>query len=686
MSSISHWIAVFVIAFVAENVRSQEQPQWNIDKLDQGVSAFGGKENEERLRKIIHDTVVPPPRKAVPNTPADELLLRWSEPVGGLAARVEYASPDVSGSFAVLVRLKNVSTKPLTVPTGNPSRGGKIAPFRLYIQATDGRWKQRAWDFEPASDKVRQQSAPDSSEVYPPNTGNRFARPMVTLKPGESSLAYLCGSDRLPAQDGAFEFTPQIKVVLNVPATPQKDGWTGTVETSPYPTHAWSEVRERLAGRLPCPEHLPELNRHRAHVTNESFNETDVTRLWWSNLVLLSDLELYEPAGVRREFEKRMLAEQDFPMKLLVATVASAAGSEQAALFLLESMKSTKYEIFTNVHEALQLVIMAREAEPPDWIIRLIETAIKDDRYADLSKAKLSSSGPLRISFFSEHLLSAPGFAKSRKSVPFLIEMVKRTNGRRPGAVAALSRTGDPRAIPILIECLKRAGKSVKPHQDQILREEFSQPMDALAEMKVREAVPTLLEHLEFPEVIEALEKLGDPRALPEIRKLVASQGKLVTNGKAATSARDQERWFAARVAEAVLTGDAVPPLCAMIGDRSLDADQRTSLIRRLVDRNDPRAIATLIRAIQNDPSGEVVDSSINALSSFKYKAAVEGLIASFDADFDGKKAAKRASSPENFREEIATSLRLITGQTIGPDKLQWQKWWQEHGPTSDLK
>jgi len=74
-----------------------------------------------------------------------------------------------------------------------------------------------------------------------------------------------------------------------------------------------------------------------------------------------------------------------------------------------------------------------------------------------------------------------------------------------------------------------------------------------------------------------------------------------------------------------------------------------------------------------------VVNQAITVLGLFKYKAAVDALIDSFDADFRGKSDWRRAYNPGMFRENIATSLNQLTGQKIGAEKQAWLKWWNTH-------
>ena len=72
---------------------------------------------------------------------------------------------------------------------------------------------------------------------------------------------------------------------------------------------------------------------------------------------------------------------------------------------------------------------------------------------------------------------------------------------------------------------------------------------------------------------------------------------------------------------------------------------------------------------------------AMQGLSKLKYKAAVEGLIDCFDLEFKAKDLGKgQHVTPDTYRNQIARSLRQITGQPFGADKQQWLKWWQEKG------
>lgn len=66
-------------------------------------------------------------------------------------------------------------------------------------------------------------------------------------------------------------------------------------------------------------------------------------------------------------------------------------------------------------------------------------------------------------------------------------------------------------------------------------RQRYEQAVYALGKLKAREAVPVLLEDIDYPESIDALGAIGDPRAVPALRKIVTKKGSVLRDGKRAT-------------------------------------------------------------------------------------------------------------------------------------------------------
>ena len=96
--------------------------------------------DEERLRRVIKETMTPKPAPHKP-LPADvQALLAWSKPVNGLMTRIE----DIWGGDVFFLRLKNVSQRPLRVPTGNLSKKNIAALFELYVRQAPSPWRRMA--------------------------------------------------------------------------------------------------------------------------------------------------------------------------------------------------------------------------------------------------------------------------------------------------------------------------------------------------------------------------------------------------------------------------------------------------------------------------------------------------------------------------------------------------------------
>lgn len=299
--------------------------------------------------------------------------------------------------------------------------------------------------------------------------------------------------------------------------------------------------------------------------------------------------------------------------------------------------------------------------------------ALRDRRH--VTDHHYDSAEPLTISYHADEDADFPYLLaefKHRDAVPTLIEML---DGEHPsrGAIFALVAIGDKRAVAPLLAVLKRSVEKA---------EIFERAANALARLKAREALPVLLTHLRRRDIIEAVEKLGDVAAVPALEDVVTRPHVLHEGGY--YTGLDKAAIWAARVAIVTLKEkDPTPRYCEFLADRSLGEFERRGMVWRLGDRPDPAAIPHLITAIKTDPSGAVVNQAITVLSVYKHQAAVEGLIGCFDAEFEQKADWKRAYSPAMFRQNIAETLRAITGQSFGADKATWQEWWDREGRNS---
>jgi HEAT repeat protein len=368
----------------------------------------------------------------------------------------------------------------------------------------------------------------------------------------------------------------------------------------------------------------------------------------------------------------------------MIAAEAAQANSEKAARLLLAAMKGTDYKTTVNAHRALFYVLLHDASNPPEWAIELAMAVLSDSRC--VTHPDYRSIRPLTVSYHADEtgdLVSVLGHTRCRRAVPLLIGMARGLkDGEFEGsrnAVSALGRIGDARAVPVLLELHKALGETVEWKSDFGFTNYFGLVLGALGDLRAAEAVPALLGQLEYPAVIETLRKIGDPRAVAPLERLVADGGKLLRGGAAVLPELEGPRLRAAKTALADLDKEnRTERLCALLRDPSYESFERITVIWLLGGRPDPRAVDPLIDVIKNDPDGNTICHAIRALARFKYGTTVQDLIECFDVDFAGKTAMKTMLEPRHFRDELARSLRAVTNQPFGANKNQWLKWWDE--------
>lgn len=640
-------------------------PKLTYAQLNESIPPLGGNDAEARLRALILKNL--PPATQPATRPANEP--QWSKPVGGITARIEYLGYGHYAGLAVLLRLKNLSDAPLSIPAANPVDSNAARIYELHLQRDQEPWRQVAWLPMEAPASEERGGRFFGAEM----TGNQVKREPILLQSGQSAVVYLCGD----AED-EIKLATNLKVVLRQPAAGGVR-WHGALETPPQPARRTRELGATRPRALAFPDHFPEFSRVRFMGGNMSGMEAAVTCLGISNRELEGALEGYESEGMRRELERRLAAEMDEAMRLYLAALAIPHGSRIAAMTLLEAMKSTDYKSVTNVHAALRMAIYSYESNPPDWLVQLAIAALADQRYVTgLEMTNWSKDTFFTVSYLADehgNLTSAMGHLKCAQAIPVLTEMVRRDQAR--GAIMALGEIGGGRDAVLAV--LQDQGKNLKIWSGCLAPEVFSRAAWAAAQMKMREAVPILLRHLCHNDIVEALEEMGDPAAIPALEKLVADGKPMQIEGSSPED--DLNSVWAARVALATLKeGDPLPRYWQLLADRSLGEFRRADVAARLATRPDPRSVPHLVAAIKTDPAGGVTLRAIWALSTIKDASSVEGLIECFNAEFKKDGIWKRQTTPETYREEIAKSLCAITGQTFGPDKSKWAKWWRDQG------
>lgn len=625
------------------------------------------------LRRLIHEGFRDPEPK--PRAVAMPPWFQWSGVVNDLACRIEYANDGgYAVGYTVMVRLENRGTKPMKVPMGNPRDSKPARIFELHARHQNESWAREPWLHGEHLDGP----GPEvewNGIVHPSmEAGNDADRMDLTLKPGESALAYLCGA---PFQTRK---TSEIKVVIRRAATEDPNTWHGVLESPPFPADLTEKKLEASAGTLQAPDYFPEWNHIRFKSNRMCGDESEVHRLRISNAALVKIMAFYEPTRLCKVLEGLMAAEQDLPMKLLLASEAAPAGSESAAQLILDCLSDTDGQMVMSTLDAMKRLVYRYENRVPQWLLALTNYALHDDRrVTGTGMATWRYSAGYRVSYLAEHSIDLPGafgYTKCKEAVPMLLELLKDPDGYVSDTIQALGSIGDERAVPTLLEMMADDART-GGHQ-------FRSLARALGALKAKEAVPALLKHLRYDEAIEALASIGDPCAVPALQALINSEGRIDdSEDNHFESASD--RLVAAKIAVAALDTTArTQKLCELLNEPDFDRFDRRLVVRRLGDEPDPKAIPFLLKAIKEDSSGTVVYEAITTLSAFRHKDAITALIDCFDVNFQGMNDWSRASTPDGFRRIIARSLQRITGEDIEPDKEQWSQWWNTRGVEID--
>jgi len=631
----------------------------------------------DELKTSIRDTVKPEPGARGRMTVDVEKLLGWSQPVDGLAARIEFVSRD----HVIFVRLKNESDRPLNVPTANPSDENTAALYEVFVQEGAREWRRAVEDRR----RLRYFPAPRDDETKPPAEPRRrhpadqqpVDWPWITLRPGEDCIAHAAVVDEPDTGEDR-----SVKIVLRQPDGSVAGRWRGTVETRPRAEYLSPDQFGALRAAVPFPDHFPPFTHDLWWPMDVSPAASDAKRLHGPNRSLFDVLALYQPAGVRAEFERRIRAGRSMPMKLLFAGVASCAGSEEAALFLLDAAQKTDYATVVSFHDVLSIAFGdatlawsgGAERKTPEWLVKLCLAILSDNRrVTGRDKNGVPRGRSLTISSCeTDDLVWALGRTRCREAVPLLVERVMMRQADWY-TLTALGQIGDARAVPALIEGVKHA------YFDERL---YGQAVYALGQLKARDAVPVLLEDIDYPESIEALGEIGDSRALPALRAILHAKGSVVREGKRISPERDAARLYAARVASTYLEGeDGVVHLAEMLDDPNLERGQRYDVVLRLGRQPDPRVVPFLANVVKTDSDPFVIEMAIGALGATKCRAAVKALIDCFDVPFKEQNVGKgERMTPAMYRARIARNLQHITGQSFGGNKQPWLRWWQAAG------
>ncbi len=416
---------------------------------------------------------------------------------------------------------------------------------------------------------------------------------------------------------------------------------------------------------------IPEFARQAEQLGNASGNESGVFLLCHQNHALEESLHQYDSDSVREELEKRFLAETPSSYRWYLAAVAARWGSEHARHALEGGIKQTAYATSKNVLDALGHVLQSESKHPPGWAVELARKALADERpLTGLEEANISPNPALTVAYVADEdagLTRLLGQSRVVEAIPQLVNMAVRENSST-GAIVALSEIGGTDAENALLEVLAR--HVPRDGHEMVGNAVYERVVRGLGRMRSQKATPLLLKYLNR-DSIEALGEIGNVQAITPLEKFVR-QGR----GRA-------EDLATARIVLVALKepSDPVPGYIKLLNDPAVGPYQRREIVGRLSLHPDVRGVQVYVDRIKHDPSGAVVNTAIQQAPKFRYPEMITGLIDCFDAHFDGKDDWKRATNPEDFRRNIASSLHRLTGVDLGPDAEKWRSWLKTNGP-----
>jgi HEAT repeat protein len=258
------------------------------------------------------------------------------------------------------------------------------------------------------------------------------------------------------------------------------------------------------------------------------------------------------------------------------------------------------------------------------------------------------------------------GRQKDKRAVPALIAALEKHPGST-GAAMALAEIGDVRGAPALLKVLK----------DKTGNQGFE--IEALADLKYKEAVPVLIERLfdppkagqfgdfETEKILKALLKLGDERAIEPLEKYLQGQH----DERSVATAR--------RVLVQLKSKDPVPELIKLL-DAETYEPEKADLIRDLSNHGGDVAWEKCNSLAGSSDSAFLRREAIFGLARMKSRKSLLTFAALLEADYPPTLNAEWGwTGAPDFREFfpdlLEKMLKATTKQDFGRDRKKWEAW-----------
>ena len=431
-----------------------------------------------------------------------------------------------------------------------------------------------------------------------------------------------------------------------------------------------SAPRVALSFRATQQTKLPEFVDDPVYGGNEDIMAPRQKLIFFRNYDAIQEILKYDPAVVREQMRRRLEASQPRSLRFLAAAVLVLKNDDLGKQFFLAHARSP--EDLSDLYITLKNLAWSSESltgsvADLSWAEDLMIEALQNRTQLDRKKAL---QVPQNLSY-SEATIEVRELAvdygdfadllarmRSERGLPVIISLLKESLSYRLNtAIGYLGRYKDERLVgPLLLDILNR-------HEDIEHNDTYRFAAGAAADMGLKSAVPILLRHLDDSDSYEGLRKLADTSAIPTIK-----------------AALPHLKSYARAEAELTIIelqgGDLIPSLLQLLKRR--DYLQRHDVIMRLEQLHDPRSVATVSELLCEDPDWFVRWGAVRVLAAVKTKEALAGLINALDCDYSKMNRGKTAPDHDyndEYRSEIASTLKHLTGNDFGTDKKQWIIW-----------
>jgi len=413
---------------------------------------------------------------------------------------------------------------------------------------------------------------------------------------------------------------------------------------------------------------LPEFVADPPREPNEDVRAPQQKLVFQGNFEAMVEILKHEPALVRAEMTRRLKAPDPYSLQLLAAAVLVFQNDDQGREFFRSHAKVIDKDLADLYVTLSEIEISAQFATPAvtdlSWAEDLMIEAIQNRTQLNLSEVSPLNSIEQHIEV-RELAMSLGRFPEilakmhSERALTVIIAMIRESRPRELDlkyAVASLGKYKDKRVEPVLLGILGQ-------REDGEWRHTYQIALGAAVEAGLKSVLPILLKRLNDPDSYEGIIALADKNAIPSIER-------------ALPRLKDEARSEAELALIHLRGGDVVPPLLSLLRRKEFTEVLKAWLW--LEKLKDPRAVPVATTALCHDPDWFTRWEAMRVLGAVGTDEAIAGLVNGLGCDYSRLRRGKVSSDHDynqEYRTQIATTLKELTGNDFGIDQKKWREW-----------